>query len=109
MLTKGGVEKNLNITPFTYNYKLVDGLEFEFCFSSQTYLNKFVENMQTYIDKINHDLQAKYFCSFDMRLLGLLECYRRIEKRGFLVRMNGRKIEWLNTLTFGGESLMLKK
>lgn len=101
-MTRGGVEYNLNVSPF---YKTVNGVTY--FFSSRTYLNKFSKKLMSHRCLINKKFEK---IGFDVGFTTLcdINLYLSIEKRGFLVKYQGREYQCKNEILFAGEVLMKK-
>lgn len=80
MLTRNGVELNLEESIYKYNYK---GLTFYF--SSMFYLKKFEKEVKNYIDNESKKMYNKFKVNVDYTILFSLALYKSIEKRGFRV------------------------
>ena len=90
MVTKNGIELNLKDSNFRASYgKLL------FYFSSKFYLNKFKKELETYIFTEHIKIYNKYKIKIDLSEYLSLALYKRIEKRGFLVKdvKTNRKIK----------------
>ena len=83
MLTKGGIEFDLNESPFYYT---LEGLTFYF--SSNFYKNKFMENCLSYARCENTKILSKYKVYINMKIFLLISFYAKIEKRGFRIHDN---------------------
>lgn len=108
-MTRNGIEYNLPISPYH-----VSIYRFKFYFSSKLYKNKFEDELARTTEKINKMLTSRYELEIDAHELGLIELYRKIEKRGFYfkfseVTTNGviiwREITCLNQVKFAGKVL----
>lgn len=86
MLTRNGVELDLEESKYKYNYK-----ELTFYFSSRFYLNKFNNELKKYIDKENKILYNKFKVNANYSLLLAISLYKRIEKRGFHILVNDKE------------------
>lgn len=88
-ITKRGIYHNLKESKYT-----ISNSEVVFFFSSELYLNKFMErykeNRLKYQNKFNKD--HKTFLNFDT--LYDVYLYREIEKRGFRVTVKGSEIDY---------------
>lgn len=67
--------------------------ELEFVFSSEFYRNNFIENMENVLKIESAKLYAKYNTSINANYLILINFYRKIEKRGFLVNYRGKPLK----------------
>ena len=107
-LTRGGVAYDLNKSPYLYNV-VYDDCYISYYFSSEFYLNKFKQKLEDNRLSINQSLSNRFGISVDLKKLCDLKLYSVIEKRGFLVRINGKEnIDCLNNLLLNGEVLIEK-
>lgn len=65
-----------------------------FVFSSEFYLNNFLNRYQEYLKKENSKLFAKYKTSIFADYLILIELYKKIEKRGFLIYYEDKELQY---------------
>ena len=79
MLTRNGIELELEESKYTYKYK-----NLTFYFSSRFYLNKFIDNE-------TKKLYNKYKHNADYSILLAVALYKRIEKRGFYVLVDNKE------------------
>lgn len=88
MKTSRGIYLNLNESDYKCNIR---GLTFYF--SSKQYLEKFINNVENYINNETMKLKVKYNIIISIDLLLMLSFYKKIEKRGFRVYDNLNKKE----------------
>ena len=82
-------------------YKLEDSpyiyktIRFSFYFSSEFYLNKFKDNVYKYVEQENRKLDLRFKCKTLFLYVLMLNYYKLVEKRGFLIIENssGKKID----------------
>ena len=79
-----------------------------FIFSSETYLRKFTEQLQENRVKISESLSKRFGYSIKCDLLSDLRLYISIEKRGFLILVNGEKCDCLESIILDGQNLTTK-
>lgn len=65
-----------------------------FVFSSEFYLNNFINRYEEYLKKENSKLFAKYKTSIFADYLILIELYKKIEKRGFLIYYEDKELQY---------------
>lgn len=87
-MTKNGIEFNLNKS----NYKILKG-EFTFYFSSKFYLEKFINEVDEYVENESRKIGAKYKVDIDLINYFMVAFYSKIEKRGFLIKHNSTLIK----------------
>lgn len=87
MKTIRGIYYDLNES--TYIFK-IDNLEFYF--SSEFYKNKFIENYESFILTETLKLNNKYKCKLDAKTMFLITLYKKIETRGFKIKIDNLDI-----------------
>lgn len=65
-----------------------------FVFSSNFYLNNFLNKYNEYLKTENSKLFAKYKTSIFADYLILIELYKKIEKRGFLIYYKNKELKY---------------
>ena len=106
-LTRSNVAYDLTISPHLYCMEY-DGSEVTFIFSSDLYKRKFIEKLEDNRAAINKSLSNRFNINFVCDILCDLKLYSTIEKRGFLLYVNGEKIDCLNTIILNGNSLTVR-
>lgn len=86
--TVRGIYLNIKESDYSYHFK---GLTFYF--SSKKYLEKFINNVENYINNETMKLKVKYNIIISIDLFLMLAYYKKIEKRGFRVYDNLNKKE----------------
>ncbi len=87
MKSERGIYYNLEESEYEYS---IDN--FIFVFSSLFYLNSFKTNLESIICFEQNKINNKLKCKVDIRDLVLLNRYKQIEKRGFLVYYNNKRL-----------------
>ena len=107
-LTRSKIAYDLTISPHKHCVEYGD-LNATFIFSSDLYKRKFTEKQKENRDNINNSLSNRFniFCVFN--ILADLKLYSMIEKRGFLLYVNGEKFDCLNSIKLNGVSLTRTK
>lgn len=80
MVTKNGIYLDLKESKYE---AVKNGLIFYF--SSENYLNKFLENVSEYIKEETIKIQNKYNIEGNFEKLLVISYYKKIEKRGFYI------------------------
>lgn len=93
MKTKNGIELNLEESKYISKF---NGLVFYF--SSETYKNKFNEQIEDFIKIESIKIFNKYKVKIDLSDYLAVSLYKRIEKRGFLILYGSSKIKNVNFL-----------
>lgn len=104
-MTRNGIERNLEITPY-----IVKRDNYIFCFSSFNYREKFNEEIERFIEffhcKLYRNLGLRLAGDFD--IISLIALYEKIEKRGFLIKYKGVNVYCKNNLILNGEVMITK-
>lgn len=79
-MTKAGIFLNLNES--TYKYKIYD---LKFYFSSMFYMEKFIKNVEKYVETENMKLSNRTNLVINFNKFFAISFYQKIEKRGFKV------------------------
>ena len=97
MLTKRGIAKNLEESPYFYEYN-----DMIFYFSSQLHLNNFMKLIASEIDRFNVKTNNIYKDKFNLEMqnLALIRLYAIIEKRGFFIKIKGESVASLENVEF---------
>lgn len=88
MKSKRGIYYDLNESDYIYN---IDN--FKFVFSSLFYLNLFKQNLEAYLKYEESKLNSKIGECLNLKEVILLNHYKKLEKRGFLVYYNNKKLD----------------
>lgn len=91
MKSKRGIYYNLKESDYIY---AIDN--FEFVFSSLFYLKLFKNDLEKYIEFEQNKINYKLKNNIDFREMILLNHYKSIEKRGFLVYYKNKQIKDYN-------------
>lgn len=98
-MTRGGIEYNLNISP--YRYKTDNGATF--VFSSKYHLDCFMNRQGENRNKINESLSNRFNYYVEFNFLADCVLYKQIEQRGFLILKDGENYKCQNIIKFVGE------
>ena len=101
MKTVRGIVYKLKDSDYKYNYK---GLSFYF--SSKFYLDKFVNNVENYVENEILKFENRYKVQIGLEILLCIAYYKRIEKRGFRIVDEERQKELTPNVGFGINLLM---
>lgn len=101
MKTVRGIELKLKDSNYIYKYK---GLSFYF--SSKFYLNKFVDNVENYVENETIKFEMKYKIGITLEILLMIAYYKKIEKRGFRIYDEENKKELSPNVGFGIRLIM---
>lgn len=81
MKTRNGIELNLKESIYKASVN-----KLEFYFSSELYLNKFINEKNLFINVESIKLKNKYKIDIEASLYLLISLYKKIEKRGFFIK-----------------------
>ena len=88
MKSKRGIYYDLNESDYIYT---IDN--FKFVFSSLFYLTLFKQNLEAYLKYEEDKLNNKIGEDLNLKEVILLNHYKKLEKRGFLVYYNNKKLD----------------
>lgn len=106
-LTRYGVAYDLKASPFKQLMKY-EFQEVEFVFSSELYRGKFVEQLEANRTKLSESLSNRFGYEIKNNALYDLILYTKIEKRGFLIKVNEVPVECQEYITLDGQMLTIK-
>ena len=99
LMTRGGVEYDLTVSP--YRYFTDTGATF--VFSSKYHLDSFISRQKENRKKLNDSLSNRFNYYIEFNLLADCVLYRQIEQRGFLILKDGEMFQCQNLIRLGGE------
>ena len=88
MKSKRGIYYDLNESDYIYT---IDN--FKFVFSSLFYLSLFKQNLDSYLKYEEDRINNKIGEDLNLKEVILLNHYKKLEKRGFLVYYNNKKLD----------------
>ena len=100
-LTRAGVSYNLHKSPYTLEMDY-EGTKIIYHFSSETYRVKFNSRCGENRGIINDSLSKRFGFNIKANILADLKLYATIEKRGFLISINGEYTECQNNIILDG-------
>ena len=106
-LTRAKVAYDLSVSPYHYQVDY-EGSVFVFVFSSRLYMKKFEEKLLENRESINLSLSNRFGIKVDVPMIADLRLYGTIEKRGFLVVVNGENVTCQNNIRLSGEIVTLQ-
>lgn len=108
-MTPSGVERDLKKSPYTETLEY-NGHMVTYIFSCSSALDKFRREYQENRRYIRNSLQNRFRMKFVIGDdLCDLTLYRKIERRGFRIEIDGRPYEWLGQIEYNGQKLTEKK
>lgn len=104
-MTKAGIEYDLSKTPYRedikYGFKTIS-----FYFSSdnakEKFLEELLENRRYLNDSLSNRFKMKFILSDEFCDVQL---YKKLERRGFLITIEGVSVRWPGKLVFNGQKL----
>lgn len=106
-LTRNNIAYDFNISPHIEVIRYGDR-EVEYVFSSDLYRRKFLERRKETRTSIEEFMLKKYDVNIEMEELSDFYLYKKIEKRGFLIRMNDKEALWPEEVNFGNNKMTFK-
>lgn len=105
-MTSSGVEYNLDISPYRVEEAYPNGNRIVFIFSSHVGMRKFVDKHEENRKELNESLSNRFRMKFKLSPdFCDVQLYKKIERRGYLIHFNGRRIEWQGKLKYSGLQL----
>lgn len=101
MLSRGKIAYNLHKTPYKTDV-VYDGQLITFYFSSELYRVKFESRQDSHRKTIEESLSKRFGFTIKSNLIADLRLYSSIEKRGYLISIDGEFIECQNTIILDG-------
>ena len=96
-LTRNGVCRNLDFSPYNFTYFYKDKV-ITFNFSSKLHLDKFVKLRQNNWSMIYNYLYKRFKFKVDCVLLADCNLYQKIENRGFFVKIGDQVFTDVNKI-----------
>lgn len=87
MKTRRNVYYDLTESPYKY-----EDHNLTFVFSSNFYLQKFINEKVRYIKEENDKMNTYFGCISDLSIIMMVKLYRKIEKRGFRILLNNHDV-----------------
>ena len=98
LLTRRGVCKNLEFSPYVYTY-FHEGKVVSFNFSSKLHLDKFTNLRKKNYSMIYNDINKRFKFKIDCTYLADFNLYKKIENRGCFIRFGGDMIKDLDEVS----------
>lgn len=108
MLTRAGVSYNLHKSPHLLEMDYEGGTKVIYHFSSATYRIKFLSRCGENRRAINSSLSKRFNFDIKSDMLADLRLYTSIEKRGFLISIDGEFAECQNSIKLNGMKISFK-
>lgn len=107
MLTRAKIAYNLHKTPYILE-RDYDGQTIKYHFSSELYMEKFKSRTEDNRYNIDFSLLNRFGFAINSALIADLRLYSSIEKRGYLISVNGEYVECQNNITLDGLKMTLR-
>ena len=107
-LTRSGVAYDLKVSPHISEVIYDDSDSIKFVFSSEFYMNKFLEKLENHRNEVNHKLSKRYGFTLINNKLADIKLYEKVEKRGFLILGKDDEFTSLCNLKLDGVNLINK-
>ena len=101
MLTRANICYNLEKSPYTLDMLYEDQV-ITYHFSSELYKAKFEERREDNQRVIEDSLSNRFGFKIKSDMIADIRLYSSIEKRGFLISVNGEYRQWLSNITLDG-------
>ena len=107
MLTRANISYNLHTSPHSVAVVYGDQIV-TFHFSSELYTHKFRDRLNAHREEISASLTNRFGVTVYSDILADLRLYKTIEKRGYLISIDGEKIECQENITLDGLRMTAK-
>lgn len=107
MLSRNNIAYDLEQTPHLLKV-LYQGQEVVYHFSSELYVQKFRSRLEANRKTIEGSLFNRFGFNINIDLIADLRLYNSIEKRGFLIHINGEKAKCLRSIILDGARVIVK-
>lgn len=104
-LTRANIAYDLTVSPHETNITYQDDV-ITYVFSSDLYRKKFTEKLHENRTNINNSLSKRFGFAIRNDKLCDLKLYCTIEKRGFLLYLNQRRVECLSNIILDGHLMI---
>lgn len=101
MLSRNNICYNLEKSPYKLNIDYGEQVV-TYHFSSELYKTKFEERREDNHRIIEESLSKRFGFKIKSELIADIRLYSSIEKRGFLISVNGEHKQWLSNITLDG-------
>ena len=106
-LTRANVAYNLHISPHFVEVEYGEQ-KVTYHFSSELYTHKFREKLTSNREEIATSLAKRFGITINSDLISDLRLYKTIEKRGYLISVDGDKIECQENITLDGLKMIAR-
>ena len=106
-LTRNGVAKSLEYSTYTFT-DIIGNDQVDYCFSSKLHLDNFEKLRQENYTMLYNYLYKRFKFKVDCKMLSDCNLYKKIEHRGFCIKINKKVYTCPDSITLGGELKMKK-
>lgn len=106
-LTRNGVAKDLSKSPYIFT-EFINGERLDLYFSSKLHINRFTQLRNTNYKMIYNYIYKRFKYRVDCRLLADCNLYKKIENRGFYIKLNKEIYLCPDNIILNGENKMRK-
>ena len=107
-LTRNNIAYDLHHSPYETRIKYKGSVDIRFRFSSELYTDKFHNRLEENRKLITDSLSKRFGFNIKNQVLCDIVLYSKIEKRGFLLFINGVAVECLENITLDGLNPIIK-
>ncbi len=107
-LTRANVAYNLHTSPHLVEVEY-GGHKVTYHFSSELYTHKFRERVESNREDISTSLSKRFGIIINFELIADLRLYKSIEKRGYLISVDGDKIECQEHIILDGLRMIARR
>ena len=102
LFTARGICKQLELSPYKVEHSVttVDTTTVELFFSSPNNVKRFLEKIDEEIEKMKNKINKMTGIRMDCEVFVMITLYRKIEKRGFYIKISGFPYDNFNEIPF---------
>ena len=100
-LSRGGVAYDLSLSPFKVELNYGEE-KITFKFSSELNVGRFENKIKEHRENITKSLSNRFNIGIDIPVISDIVLYSKVEKRGFLVVINGEECKCQNIIKLTG-------
>lgn len=105
-LTRSKIAYDLTISPHSYVVNYGEFQHVKFIFSSRLYMSKFIDKLIAHRITYNMQLSKRVGIEVNFEILADLKLYKSIEKRGYLLEINGEEVTCPDQIILDGVKKM---
>ena len=101
-LTRNGVAKDLSKSPYIFT-EFIEGRKVDFYFSSKLHLDNFTKRRKDNHCMLYNHIYKRFKFKMNCWLLSDCNLYKKIETRGFYIKVNGTEVLCPDNIILNGE------